>query len=169
MCTWVFVKPMFYGSAFSWGEIEKHKIFPWIMCWIMLPEQHLTENSMESTSATPFIWLLCFPYAYVSPCKSNVLWLRIFLEEDRETQNIPLNYALNYAPEAGSYGKFHGKYLRYSVYLTSMFSVCVPESLWSPCFTAHHFHGGRSRSTKDSLELCVELCFRSRIWRKIPW
>ena len=47
----------------------------------------------------------------MSPCKANVLWRGIFLEEDRETQKIPLNYA----PEAGSDGKFQGKYLRYSV------------------------------------------------------
>ena len=43
------------------------------------------------------------------PCEANVLWLGIFLEEDRETQKIPLNYALNYAPEVASDGKFHGK------------------------------------------------------------
>ena len=64
----------------------------------------------------------------MSPCEANVLWLGIFLEEDRETQKIPVNYALNYAPKAGSDGKFHGKYLRYSVYLTPVF-VCVRESL----------------------------------------
>ena len=87
------------------------------------------ENSMISTSATQFIRRLRFPYAYVSPCKANVLRLGIFLEEDRETQKIPLNYALNYAPGAASDGKFHGKYLRYSVYLTPKFSVCIQESL----------------------------------------
>ena len=161
MCTWVLVKPMFYGSAFSWGKNEKHKRFPWIMRWIMLPEQHLTENSMVSTSATLFIWHLCFLYAYVSPCKANVMWLGIFLEEDRETQKIPLNYA----PGAASDQKFYGKYLRYSVYLMPVFSVCVRVSLWSPSFTALYFLGGRSRNTKDSLELCT----RSNIWRKIPW
>ena len=65
----------------------------------------------------------------MNPYKANVLWLGIFLEEDRETQKIPLNYALNYAPGVASKGKFHGKYLRYSVYLTPMFSVCVRYSL----------------------------------------
>ena len=65
----------------------------------------------------------------MSPCEANVLRLGIFLEEDRETQKIPLNYALNYAPEIGSDGKFHCKYLRYLVYLMSMFSICVYESL----------------------------------------
>ena len=169
MRTWVFVKPMFYGSAFSWRKIKKHKRFPWIMRWIMLPKRHLMEYYMVSTSAIQFIWRLCFPYMYVSPCEALVLWLGIFLEEDQETQKIPLNYALNYAPEARSDGKFLVKYLRYSVYLMSVFSVCVCDSLWSPCFTARHFLGGRSRNTKDSLELCVELCSRSKIWRRIPW
>ena len=59
----------------------------------------------------------------------NALWLHIFLVEDRETQKIPLNYVLNYAPEEGFDRKFHDKYLRYSVYLTSVFSICVRESL----------------------------------------
>ena len=54
---------------------------------------------------------------------------RYFLEEDRETQKIPLNYALNYAPRVASKGKFYGKYLRYLVYLMPVFSVCVRESL----------------------------------------
>ena len=66
---------------------------------------------------------------YVSPCEAHVLWLGIFLEEDREKQKIPMTYALNFAPGAASDGKFHGKFLRYSVYLTPMFSVCVRESL----------------------------------------
>ena len=154
---------MFYGSAFSWRKIEKHKRFPWIMRWIMLPEQHLTENSMVSTSASQFIWCPSFPYAYVWFCEAHVLRLGILLEEDRETQNIPLNYELNFAPEAGSDEKFNGKYLRYSVYLTSVFSICVHESLWSLFFMARHFLGGRSRNTKDSLELCVELCSWSGI------
>ena len=169
MRTWVLVKPMFYGLVFSWRKIEKHKRFPWIMRWIMLPKQDLTENSMVSTSDTQFIWCPSFRYAYVSFCEAHVLRLGIFLDEDRETQKIPLNYALNYAPEAGSDGKFKGKYLRYSVYLTPMFFVCVRESLWSPCFMAKHFLGGRSRNIKDSLELCVELCSGSNIWWKIPW
>ena len=65
----------------------------------------------------------------MSPCKANVLRLGIFLAEDRETQKNSLNYALNYAPEAGSDGKFHGKYLRYSVHLAFVFFVCVRESL----------------------------------------
>ena len=65
----------------------------------------------------------------MSPCEAHVLRLGIFLEEDRETQKIPLNYALNYAPGVASKGTFHGKYLRYSVYLTPVFSVCVRESL----------------------------------------
>ena len=50
---------------------------------------------------------------YVRPCEAYVLQVGIFMEEDRETQKIPLNYALNYAPEAGSDGKFQGKYLHY--------------------------------------------------------
>ena len=168
MRTWVLVKPMFYGLVFSWRKIEKHKRFHWIMRWIMLPKQDLTENSKVSTSATQFIWRLCFPYVYVSPCEAHVLRLGIFLEEDRETQMIPLNYALNYAPGAISDGKFHGKYLRYSVYLAPKFSICVREFLWSPCFTAWHFLGGRSTNKKDSYELCVELRSQNNIWRKIP-
>ena len=154
MCTWVLVKPMFFGSVFSWRKIEKHKRFPWIMRWIRLLEWYLKENSMVSTSATQFIWRLYFSYVYVSPCESHVLQLDIFLEEDRETQNFPLNYALNYAPGVVSDGKFHNKYLLYSVYLKLVFSVCLRESLWSPCFTGQYFLGGRSRNTKDSLELC---------------
>ena len=102
MCRRVPVKPLFYGSVFSWRKIEKHKRFPWIMRWIMLSEWHLTVNSMVSTSATQFIRM-------------------------------------------------------------------VGKSLWSPCFTARHFLGGRSRNKRDSFELCVELCSRSGIWRKIPW
>ena len=86
-------------------------------------------NSMVSTSATQFICRPSFPYPYMSFCEAHVLRLGIFLEEDRETQKIPLNYALNYGPEAGSDGKFQGKYLRYSVYLSPVFSVCVRESL----------------------------------------
>ena len=65
----------------------------------------------------------------MSPCEAHVLWLSIFMGGDRETQKIPLNCALNYAPRAASDGEFHGKNLRYSVYLTPMFSVCVRESL----------------------------------------
>ena len=95
----------------------------------MLPEQHLMENSMVCTSVTQFIRRPSFPYAYLSFCEAHVLRLGIFLDEDRETQKIPLNYALNFAPEVGSDGKFKGKYLRYSVYLTPMFFVCVRESL----------------------------------------
>ena len=64
---------------------------------------------MVSTSATQFIRRLCFPYVYVSPREAHVLRLGIFLEEDRETQKIPLNYALNYAPGGASDGKFHSK------------------------------------------------------------
>ena len=87
------------------------------------------ENSVVSTSATLFIRRPCFPYVYMSPYEAHVLRLGIFSKEDQETQKIPLNYALNYAPGAGSDGKFHGKYLRYLVYLISMISVCVRESL----------------------------------------
>ena len=65
----------------------------------------------------------------MSLCETHVLWLDIFLYEDRETQKIPLNYALNYAPVAASDGKFHGKYLSYSVDLMPKFFVCVHESL----------------------------------------
>ena len=53
------------------------------MCWIMLLEGHLKKNSMISTSATQFIWHMCFPYVYVSPCEAHVLQLDIFLEEDQ--------------------------------------------------------------------------------------
>ena len=45
----------------------------------------------------------------MSLCDAHVLWLSIFLEEDQETQKIPLNYALNYAPGVASVEKFHGK------------------------------------------------------------
>ena len=45
---------------------------------------------------------MCFQYVYMSPCEANVLWVGIFLEEDRETQMIPINYALNYAPGVAS-------------------------------------------------------------------
>ena len=76
------------------------------MSWIMLPERHLTENSLVSTSATQFIWRPSFSYTYVSLCEAHVLWLGIFLEEDRETQKITFNYALNYAPGAACEGKF---------------------------------------------------------------
>ena len=65
----------------------------------------------------------------MSPCEANVLQLGIFLEEDQETQKIPLNYALHYAPGVVSKGKFLGKYLRYSVYLIPVFSLCVREYL----------------------------------------
>ena len=61
----------------------------------------------------------------MSPCEAHVLRVGIFLEEDRETQNINLNYAHGVA----SNGKFYGKYLRYSIYLKPVFSVCVHESL----------------------------------------
>ena len=124
--------------------------FPWIMPWIVLVEWHLKENSRVSTSAIQFIWRPSFPNAYMSFCEAHVLRLSILLEEDRETQKIPFNYALNYAPGAASDGKFQGKYLRYSVSLTPVFSVCIHESLWSPYFTARHYIGGRSRNTKDS-------------------
>ena len=87
------------------------------------------ENSMVSTSANQFIRRLCFPYVYMCPCESYVLRVSIFFEEDQQTQKIPLNYALNYAPKVASKGKFYGMYLRYSVYLMSVFSVCVRESL----------------------------------------
>ena len=106
-------------------EDREKKRFPWIMRWIMLPKQDLTENSMVSTSATQFIWRLCFPYADVSPCEAHVLWLGIFFQEDQEIQKIPLNYA----PGVASDAKFHVKYLRYSVYLMPMFPICVRESL----------------------------------------
>ena len=95
----------------------------------MLPKQDLTENSKVSTSATQFIWRLCFPYVYVSSCEAHVLRLKIVMGEDRETEKIPLNYALNSAPGAASDGEFHGKNLSYSVYLTLMFSICIRESL----------------------------------------
>ena len=147
------------------NEDRETKRFPWVLRWIMHTERHLTENSLVSTSATQFIWRLCFPYVYMSLCEAHVLRLSIFLEEDRETQKIPLNYALNYAPGATSDAKFDGKYLRYSVYLMPMFSICVREFLWSPCFTPRHFLGRRSRNTKDSLELCSRSC----IWPKILW
>ena len=65
----------------------------------------------------------------MSPCEAQILWVYIFLEEDQETQKIPLNYALNYSSGVASKGKFYGKYLRYSVYLMPMFSICVDESL----------------------------------------
>ena len=45
----------------------------------------------------------------MSLCEAHVLWRGIFLEEDRETQKIPMNYALNYATGVASDRKFHGK------------------------------------------------------------
>ena len=57
----------------------------------MLLEWHLKENSMVSTSATQFIWRPSFPYAYMSLYEAHILRLGILLEEDRETQKIPLN------------------------------------------------------------------------------
>ena len=81
-----------------------------------------------STSATQFIRRPCFLDVQASPCEAYVLRLGITLEEDRETQKIPLNYALNYAPGVASDGKFYGKYLRYSVYRMPTFSRCVRES-----------------------------------------
>ena len=83
MHRWVFVKPMFYGSTFSWRKIEKNNRFAWIMHWIMLLEWHLMENSMVNSSATQFILCTCFLYVYVSPCEANVLRLNIFMEEDQ--------------------------------------------------------------------------------------
>ena len=65
----------------------------------------------------------------MSHCEAHVLRLIIFMGGDLETQKIPLNYALNYAPGAASDGEVHGKCLRYSVYMTPMFSICVRESL----------------------------------------
>ena len=65
----------------------------------------------------------------MSPSEAHVLWVGIFMEEDDKTQKILLNYAFNYGPVVASKGKFHGKCLSYSVYLTPMFSVCVRESL----------------------------------------
>ena len=65
----------------------------------------------------------------MSPCESQVLRLGTFLEEGREKQKIPLNYALEYATGVTSDGKFYGKYLRYSVYLMPVFSVCVRQFL----------------------------------------
>ena len=61
--------------------------------------------------------------------EAHVLRVGIFIGEDRETLKFPLNYAINYAPGVASDGKVHGKYLRYSIYLTLVFSVCVHESL----------------------------------------
>ena len=87
------------------------------------------EYSMVNSSTNQFIRCPCFPYVYVISCEAHVLRLGFYLKEDRETQKIPLSYALNYAPGAAFEGKFHGTYLRYSVYLTPIFSVCVHESL----------------------------------------
>ena len=61
----------------------------------------------------------------MSPCEAHVLRVGIFLQEDRETPKIPLNYA----PRLASIGNFHGKCLRYAVYLMPVFSVSVRESL----------------------------------------
>ena len=46
---------------------------------------------------------------YVSPCEAHVSLLGILLEEDREKQKFPLNYAVNYAPGVASDEKFHAK------------------------------------------------------------
>ena len=45
----------------------------------------------------------------MSPGEAHVLRLIIFLEEGQETQKIPFNYALNFAPGVASDGIFHGK------------------------------------------------------------
>ena len=34
-----------------------------------------------------------FSDAYTGPCEARVLWLNIFMEEDRITQKISMNYA----------------------------------------------------------------------------
>ena len=61
----------------------------------------------------------------MSPCEAHVLWLRIFLEQGREKLKIPVNYAFKYAPVVTCDGKFHGKYIRYSVNPTSdVFRMC---------------------------------------------
>ena len=65
----------------------------------------------------------------MSPSEAHVLRVGIFLDEDRETQKIPLNYALKYASGVISDGKFHRKYPRYSVYPSLMFFGHVDESL----------------------------------------
>ena len=51
-----------------------------------------------------------FSDAYTGPCEARVLRLNIFLEEDRVTEKIPMNYA-----SGTTYGV---KYFRYSVYPT---------------------------------------------------
>ena len=80
---------------------------------------------MVSTSATQFILARYFSDVYTSPCEAHILWLRIFLEEGREKQKIPLNYALKYAPGVTADGKFYGKYLCYSVNPASdVFRMC---------------------------------------------
>ena len=87
----------------------------------MLPKQDLTENSKVSTSITKFIWRLCFSYVYVCPCEAHVLRLSIFLVDDRETQKIPLNYTLNYAPGVAPKGK-------------SVVSTSATQFIWRLCF-----------------------------------
>ena len=80
---------------------------------------------MVSTSATQFILARCFSDVLTSPCEALVSRLGIFLEEGLEKQKIPLNYALKYAPVVTYDGKFHCKYLRYSVNPTlDVFRMC---------------------------------------------
>ena len=83
------------------------------------------ENLKIGTSATKTIYHPCLPYVCMSPCEAHVLRLGIFMEEDQETQKIPLNYA----PEIGPEEKSHGWYLRNQDCLSSVSFVSVRESL----------------------------------------
>ena len=64
----------------------------------MLSERHMVYNIL----GTQFIRRLVinfsdarvFSDAYIGPSEAHVLRLNIFMEEDRITQKIPMNYAL---------------------------------------------------------------------------
>ena len=73
-------------------EIEKIRLY---YALNYAPGEATDGNSMISTSATQLICCKNFPYAYMSLCKAHVLWLGSFLEEDQETEKIPLYHALN--------------------------------------------------------------------------
>ena len=79
------------------------------------------------------------------------------MEEGREKQKIPLNYVLKYAPGVTSDGKFHGKYLRYSVNPTPNVFQMSRRVLVHLKFYGSEFSWRKVVKTKDSLELCVEL------------
>ena len=84
---------------------------------------------MVSTSATQFILARCFSDVLTSPCEAHVSRLGIFLEEGREKQKIPLNYALKYALGVTSDGKSMVSTSATQLILPLMFFGCLGDSL----------------------------------------